>query len=207
MKMAKSLFFLIVLVLSSSFPVLAQKRKLWTEADRDYLIKNLISSRDELITETANLNEKQWNYKEAPNRWSINQVVEHIDIWELLMQHEISISLTAGPKPDFVKYIVADSNFYNFIMQEKPHVATDFTKPFTFSVPLGINTGENNMEWFLKMRNESINYLKFTHDDLRNYVFKYDTASVHQIYILTFGHTNRHIRQIKKIKQSPGFPG
>jgi hypothetical protein len=62
------------------------------------------------------------------------------------------------------------------------------------------------MAWPIKMRNESIHFLQTTDDDLRLYFLKEDSTSVHQIYILTFGHTNRHLRQIKKIKQAPDYP-
>ncbi len=197
---------LIILSIGIAMPSLSQQPKLWKENDRNYLVSNLINSRDELIKETGNLTEQQWNFKESPDRWSIKEVVEHVDIWELLMQHEINMALSSGPLPDYVKTADPDSVIYNFIMEEKPHIATDFTRPFTFSVPMGLNSGKTNMAWLVKMRNESIHYLQTTNDDLRLYFLKEDSTSVHQIYILIFGHTNRHLRQIKKIKQASGYP-
>ena len=65
----------------------------WTEADRKYLLDNLIRSKQELMDETKNLSKKQWNFKESPDRWSINQIVEHIALWEILFMHEISRAL------------------------------------------------------------------------------------------------------------------
>ena len=50
----------------------------WTEADRKYLLENLTRSKEEIITETKDLTKEQWNFKESPDRWSINQIIEHI---------------------------------------------------------------------------------------------------------------------------------
>ena len=37
----------------------------WTEADRKYLLDNLIRSRQEIIDETKSLTKEQWNLKKA----------------------------------------------------------------------------------------------------------------------------------------------
>src|SRR6186713_3015020 len=78
---------------------------IWTEADRKYLLDNLIRSKEEIIAETKNLTKEQWNFKESPDRWSINQIVEHICLWELIQMNEISVALQAGPLPDLPHYL------------------------------------------------------------------------------------------------------
>ena len=189
-----------------AFPVFAQEQKEWSEADRRFLLSNLVSTRDALSKETANLSAEQWNFKESPDRWSIKQVVEHIAIWELLFQREISQALAAGAQPVLAQNARADSMIYNFIMEETPHVSVNYTKPFTFSLPMGLTEGRHNMDWLLKMRQESIDYLRQTTDNLRLYFLKAGRPNIHQIYINVFGHTERHLRQIKKIKQHPAYP-
>jgi len=178
----------------------------WTDSDRTYLLENLNRTRDSLIMETRNLSAKQWNFKESPDRWSIKQVVEHLAIYELLFDREISQAMNTGPQTELNKTVKPDSVYLGFIMEEKPHVTGEYTKPFTFTVPMGLNEGKNNVEWFLTMRNESIDYLKTTAADLRSYYMKPGRPNVHQVYIYVFGHTDRHLRQIRKIKQHPGFP-
>ena len=196
----------VVLLSVAGFTVSAQEIRLWTEDDRHYLVNNLIRTRDLIIKETANLTKEQWNFKESPDRWSIKEVVEHIDLWELLLQREVSMALSWGPKPDFVKTASPDSVTLGFIMEEKPHISVEYTKPFTFSLPMGLNEGKNNIAWFLKMRNESIDYITTAKEDLRYYFQREGRGSVHQVYITTFGHTFRHIRQIKKIKHHLNYP-
>jgi hypothetical protein len=184
----------------------AQDANTWSETDRKYLLEDLTRSRDQLVKETQNLTEAQWNFKEAPDRWSIKEVVEHIAIWELLFQREISQAISAGPQPDFAKAAKPDSVYLGFIMETKPHVSVEYTKPFTFSLPMGLNSGQNNKAWLLKMRNESIHYLTGATEDLRMYFLKAGRPNVHQVYINTFGHADRHLRQIQKIKQHKAYP-
>jgi hypothetical protein len=160
-----------------AFQGYTQETKLWTEADRKYLLDNLTRSREELIKETKGLTMEQWNFKESPDRWSINQIVEHI-----------AINL-------------------NFIMEEKQHISTEYTKPFTYTLPMGINDLQNNVNWLLKMRNESIGYVATTGDDLRVYYLPGRPNNIHQVYITLFGHTDRHLRQLRKVKQHPAYPG
>jgi hypothetical protein len=197
------------LILASScflISLVAQAQKLWTENDRKYLLDSLTSSRNLLMKETENLSSAQWNFKESPDRWSIKEVVEHIGIWELLLAHEVSKALSAGPQPELNKSVKPDSIFYGFIMEEKPHISVEYTKPFTYTLPVGLNDGKNNIAWFLRMRNESIEWLKIASEDLRSYYLKPGRPNIHQVYITTYGHTLRHIRQIQKIKSNSEYP-
>ena len=212
--MKKAFFFILLLNFSIAYSqkpdgafTVTQEVKQWTESDRQYLLENLMRSKAELVKETAGLTKEQWNFKETPDRWSINQVVEHIAIWEMLLEHEVSRALRDSLKPDLYKTARPDSVFLNFIMEEKPHISTDYTKPYTYTVPMGLNEGKNNVTWLLKMRNESIEYLTKTKDDLRSYNLRRGSPSIHQRYITLFGHCDRHLRQIRKIKQHSNYPG
>jgi hypothetical protein len=178
----------------------------WTEQDRKYLIENLTRTRDLLVAETNKLSEKQWRFKESSDRWSINEVVEHVAIYEVLFCREISQGLAAKPKPELIQSAKPDSTYLNFILESKPHLSTDYSKPFTFSVPMGLNDGKNNLAWFLKLRNESISYITGTQADLRLHAFTPERPNVHQVYIWVFGHLDRALRQIKKVKQHTDYP-
>lgn len=180
-------------------------QRLWTETDRKFLLENLKRSRDELIKETENLTDAQWNFKESPERWSIRQVVEHIGIWELLLQREITLAYMSGPRPELVPAAVPDSITMRFLKDTAAHIATEYTKPFTYSVPMGLSSGKDNMIRFLKMRNESIDFLTAATEDLRVY-FGRPGRSIHYVYLSTYGHTDRHLRQIAKIKRHPDYP-
>ena len=134
------------------------------------------------------------------------KIIEHLAIWELLLDREVSQALVAGPQQELTKNAKADSTILIFLMEEKPHITTEYTKPFTFTVPMGLNTGKNNLSWFLKMRNESLNFLDSSSLDLRYYFLRAGRGSVHQVYITIFAHTDRHLRQIRKVKTNANYP-
>src|SRR5687768_15502008 len=87
---------LLTLLVSTLFTlsVSAQETPRWTENDRQYLLENLMRTRKAVEQETETLSPRQWNFKESPDRWSINEVVEHLAIWELLFDREISQALS-----------------------------------------------------------------------------------------------------------------
>jgi hypothetical protein len=193
-----------------AFPLVASSQDSqstpWTEDDRRYLLENLIRSRDELIKETEGLSKAQSNFKESEERWSINQVVEHLAIFELIFDREIGRALGAKPAPGVVKEVKPDSYYTDFIMEDAIHVTTEFTKPYTYSVPMGLNDIKNNLAWFIKMRDESIEYVKTTKEDLRQYYRSAGNQNVHQTFLYVFGHVDRHLKQIRKVKANPKYP-
>lgn len=184
----------------------AQETKIWTEADRKYLVENLTRSRDEVIAETKGLSKAQWSFKESPDRWSINEIIEHIAIWELLLCSRISNQLDYDPHPELAREAITDSAKLGFIMEEKPHHSLDYTKPYSYTIPMGLNDLKNNVTWLMKMRNESISYVSTTTADLRAHFLPESKSNTHGTFITLFGHTDRHLRQIKKVKQHPDYP-
>lgn len=196
-----------LLIPGKAQPTTAQSSKVpvWTEGDRKYLLDNLIRSKQEIIDETKNLTREQWNFKETPDRWNINQIVEHIALWELLFMRDVSRALAREPDPAFAHY-APDSVFLDDPKGLKQNNAREYTKPFSFAVPLGNNEGKNNVIWLTTMRNESIEYLKKENKNIR---LQYDYSSgvnVHQYYIMIFSHTDRHLRQLRKVKAHPNYP-
>jgi hypothetical protein len=177
----------------------------WTEDDRKYLLDNLIRSKKEIMEETRNLTKEQWNFKESADRWSINQIVEHICLWELIQMNEISVALRMGPMPDFPQHL-PDSIFIDPDPKRlKKNNTTDGTKPFTYGVPLGNNEGKNNLIWYTTMRDESIEYLKKTNDNLRIHYICFG-PNIHQGYMMFFRHSFRHAGQIREVKSHAKYP-
>lgn len=203
-----SLAFLIVIIVSvkgQTTTTQTATATVLTEADRKFLLDNLNRTKAEIIQETKDLTKAQWNFKESTDRWSINQVVEHIAIWELLILREISQALVTNPDPNFA-YATPDSVFLNGPKSSEKRNALEYTKPFSFAVPLGNNEGQHNVTWFLTMRNESIEYLKAETKNIRLHYDYCTGMSVYQYYLMIFGHTDRHLIQIRKVKAHRNYP-
>jgi len=55
-------------------------------AERDHAVAELESSRKVFLEATSGLSEAQWNFKPAPDRWSIAECAEHIGVTEAFIR-------------------------------------------------------------------------------------------------------------------------
>src|SRR6204780_4165868 len=53
-----------------------------SQADREKGIKYLEQTRDAIVADTKNLTPAQWNFKAAPDKWSVAMTLEHIALAE-----------------------------------------------------------------------------------------------------------------------------
>jgi hypothetical protein len=70
-------------------------------------------------------------------------------------------------------------------------------------------TGPNALKFFQLKRDLAIGFTDTTRADMRAHYAR--TASkfprnMHQNYIYQWGHVDRHLRQIRKVKQHPNYP-
>ena len=182
--------------------------RLWTEADQRYTVENLRRTRDTLAREVEHLTNAQWHFRESPNRWSIAEVVEHLGRWEIAWAREIGEGIRNVPRPDLTAAQNAattdpDKVYLDFIMEDKPHTAPDFARPS------GQITGKNNLLFFLGLREQTIAFADSTHADMRVFYERTGTKfprNMHQVYIYQWGHVDRHLRQIRQVKQHARYP-
>ena len=179
----------------------AQKR--WTETDRAYLVENMKRTRDELVRETENLTTAQWNFRESPERWTIAEITEHLALWEVIFGRETNIALRSTPEPGLNQTARPDAYYLDYIFEEKAHVSPDFSRPSGF-----IRDGDN-LTFFRRTREQTIRFLETTDADLRSHFEPTgggQMRNVHQVYIVQWGHVDRHLRQIRKVKAHPAYP-
>src|SRR5215475_2764089 len=75
MNRARALAIAILLALACGAAALGQEL---SQAEKDRATKYLESTKKGVLDATKGLSEAQWNFKAAPERWSIAQVMEHI---------------------------------------------------------------------------------------------------------------------------------
>jgi len=179
------------------------QEKLWTENDRQFTIAQFNRTRDELVKESENLTPAQWAFRESADRWSIGEIVEHLALWEIIWAREISMGSRSKPQPELNKVTRPDSYYSDFIMETNPHTAADI------AIPTGFIKGKDNLEFFLSRREQNVAFLKKTDADMRAHFELTATPNprnMHQVFIYQWGHVDRHLRQIRKVKAHPSFP-
>lgn len=181
-----------------------QVKPKWTEAEREYLVENLLRTRNEVLVETRNLTLAQWQYKQDSTKWSIGQVLEHLGLYERIFAQDADIMLSTTPDHVLDSLSLPDSAYLNWMNDPSPHTAEWNAEP------LGLMNGADNLTFFLFGRNRIIDFIMSTTYDLKaHFTFRWGSEqrrSIHGLMVVHFAHTDRHLKQIKSIKQAKQFP-
>lgn len=178
--------------------------RLWTEKDRLYLNENLARTRLEIVKETKDLNQLQWSFKEDSSKWSIGQVVEHLGLYERIFAQEADIMLSAPADPLLDSLSKPDTFYLNWMRDPSPHKAEWNAEP------LGLMKANDNLKFFLFGRDHIMDFILNTTYDLKShFTFRWGQErrrSIHSLMVVHFGHTDRHLSQILRIKRAKTYP-
>src|ERR1700693_1136229 len=107
MKRCYAVMMVVVLALAGAAAAKAQDV---SQADRDRALQYLESTKRGVVDATKGLSDAQWNFKPAPDRWSIAEVMEHLAAAEDLIrgmdQEQVMKSPAIAPRdPEELKKI------------------------------------------------------------------------------------------------------
>src|ERR1700686_4522182 len=76
-----------------------------TQAEKDKALQYLETTKKNVLEATKGLSEAQWNFKPAPDRWSVAQVMEHIAaaedfIRDNLLKEKVMVAPAGEPGRD-----------------------------------------------------------------------------------------------------------
>ena len=188
----------------------------WTEDEQDLIISELNRTTEALKYEIENLSNEQWSFREEETRWSIAEIVEHLEMQNQLHYREISV---ISKTPQYLKFRKItkgqDGHFTKY--------STDSTKGKSqwFLIPLGRYCDKAKGETaFYKARGELLKLVDKTDIDFRKQ-FTFRTSvegkdiselkigqvrDLHQLLLTGIAHTDRHLNQIRQIKKHPQYP-
>lgn len=175
-----------------------------TQAEKDRALQYLESTKKGVMEATKGLSEAQWNFKPAPDRWSVAQVVEHIAAAEdflLTLDKEKVMMAPAGETgrdvkktDDGVLAMVPDRT--NKVQAPEPLVPTN-----RFGSPDG------SIKHFVESRATTENFLKSA-TGMRDHVLDSPMGKLdaYEFVLLIAAHSERHTKQINEVKADPNFP-
>ncbi|HEV2446398.1 MAG TPA: DinB family protein [Candidatus Sulfopaludibacter sp.] len=165
---------------------------------------NLLNeSRAGLLAAVKNLTPAQWDFKPAPDRWSIHEVVEHIVMVEAYVGGLLD-RLPQAPAP------AAGFDFHQvdaMILAKMPDRSTKYQAPPAVQ-PTGRWTPAAALERFETNRARLIAALGDT-TELRRHVIAHPAFGPLDGYewiLAAAAHTARHTQQILEVKADPNFP-
>ena len=188
----------------------------WTEEDRNHILNELDRTTEALRLELRDISSEQWEFHESRERWSIGEIVEHLEMQNQLHYREISIVMNA-PQPLHFRSITEgqDDHFTKYASDPTPGKARWFLEPIGRFCSK--DAGENA---FFRARGELRKLVASTHVDLRKqFTFRAPAIShtssplslgevrdLHQLLLTGVAHTDRHLKQIRNIKKDERFP-
>ena len=172
-------------------------------------MSELHATRKLFLDAVEGLSDDQWNFKAAPDRWSIAECAEHIALSEEFIFGVVTKQVMSTPatpeKRDAVKG--KDESIVK-LLQDRSHKAT---APEPIDPVKHHLSADEAMKQFIASRAHTIEYIKTTKDDLRDHFFDHPvpaigTLDAYQWIMLISGHSRRHTLQILEVKADPNFP-
>jgi hypothetical protein len=181
-----------------------------TQEERDRAVAELEGSKKVFLDATKGLSPAQWNFKSAPDRWSVAECSEHIALAEGFIFGLVSEKIVKAPaNPEKREAAKGKDELLVKMLQDRSHKATA-PEPID-PAKHGTMTPEESVKLFLDSRAHTIEYVKTTQEDLRDHLFDHPvpaigTLDAYQWILLISGHTRRHTLQILEVKADPTFP-
>src|SRR5262245_17718192 len=185
----------------------SDKKSTLTEQERAEAVKYFEETRKGFLDSIKNLSEGQWKFKPGPDRWSIAEVAEHIAVSEEtifgLVAKQIMQSAAAPEKKESVKgkEVMLRTALTNRSVKAQ---APEILKPTNRWA-----TQADLVKAFNASRDNTINYINTTQDDLRSHFGPhpfFKDLDAYQWLFLISGHSARHTAQINEVKEDPGYP-
>jgi len=176
-----------------------------SEADRDKAMKYLESTKQGVLDATAGLSEAQWNFKPAPDRWSVAEVTEHIAAAEGFLRGMVVEQVMKAPRRPDGEDVAAIDEMVLTMIPDRSHKkqAPDGLKPTNrFGSP------QASLAAFTEGRQQTEDFLK-SHDDLRAHAADSPLGKKLDAYewvLFIAAHSERHTKQILEVKADPNFP-
>jgi hypothetical protein len=172
------------------------------DSDRAVAVANLRTTRDAFQSSVAGVSEAQARFRPSPNRWSIEELVEHVAVAEYGMYRFISDLHKVETDPHTVESAatLAHATNRNDIHLEAPERVHPKNRFGSLHAALSK---------FLENRNRTIEYVQNCQDDLTLRIIDQHPLGVvnaRDCLSILIHHPARHVEQINELKANPAFP-
>ena len=206
--MQKLLFFSLVFLGLSfiSKDAVSPAKNAPTKKERQYAIKFLKETENDVLDKVKGLSEAQLKFKPGPDRWSVEECLKHIAVTEQALWQMASNTMQQPANPDKRSEIkMTDDQLISMIESRTKKVQTmDQFKPE--NTPF--KSSEDAIASFRENREKLIMYVKSTQDDLRDHVatMPFGMVDCYQVILFIGAHSNQHAQQIAEVMADPAFP-
>jgi hypothetical protein len=178
-----------------------------SQAERDKALNELEGSQKAFLEATRGLSVAQWNFKSAPDRWSVAECAEHIGVTEgtvFKMAVEQALKGPAEPEKRSMVKLTDDE-----VLAMTADRTAKFKAPESLQPTRRWATPDEITKNVLENRAQTLAFVSTTREDLRDHfvdhpVFK--TLDTYQWLLLISAHMRRHTAQMLEVEADPNFP-
>jgi hypothetical protein len=194
-------------LLLALFSAVAARAQELSQAARDRALQYLESTKKGVLDATKGLSDAQWNFKAAPDRWSIAEVVEHLAAAEdmlLGMTQEQVMKTPAIPPRDPAELKQIDDK----VVAQVPDRSHKVQAPDPLKPNNRFGSPAEAQKHFAESRATTEEYVR-TATDLRAHAVDSPMGvklDGYEWMLLIAAHSERHTKQILEVKADPNFP-
>ena len=178
-----------------------------TKDERERGLSELQATRKLFLESVAGLSEAQWNFKPAPEVWSVAEVAEHIAVSEDTIFGLITERIMKSPAEPDKKAEVQGKD--QIILEKVVDRSVKVQAPEMLRPTHRFASQQALLDHFKESRDRTIAYVANTQDDLRSHFGDHPllkTLDGYQWLLLLSAHSHRHTLQIEEVKANPNFP-
>ena len=176
-----------------------------SQADKDRALDYLESTKKGVLEATKGLSAAQWNFKPAPDRWSVAEVMEHIAAAEDLLRGlaEQTMKSPAVSGRDVAEIKKTDDT----VLAAVPDRSHKAQAPEPLRPTNRFGSPQEAQKHFVQTRAETEAFLKNT-PELRTHLADSPLGKLdgYEWVLLIAAHSERHTKQILEVKADPNFP-
>lgn len=175
-----------------------------TPAEKDRALQYLESTKKNVLEATKGLSEAQWNFKPAPDRWSVAQVMEHIAAAEDFIRDMTKEKVMTGPAGDAGRDVKKTDEAVLAMVPDRTHKAQ---APEALVPSNRFGSPEGAIRHFVESRAATEDFLKNT-AGLRDHVMDSPLGKLdgYEFVLFIAAHSERHTKQINEVKADANFP-
>ena len=203
--MQKTLQQALVVILSTVFLAIAAQAQTLTPADRDKAMQYLESTKQGVLDATKGLSAAQWNFKAAPDKWSVAEVTEHIAAAEDFIRGMIVEKVMVAPARPAGEDVTAIDMM---VMQNIPDRSHKAQAPEPLKPSNRFGSPDGSLKHFVEARATTEDFLTKT-PNLRDHAVDSPLNKKLDGYewiLFIAAHSERHTKQILEVKADPNFP-
>ena len=178
-----------------------------TKEERERAVSELQTTRKLFLDSVAGLSDAQWNFKPAPEVWSVAEVAEHIAISEDMIFGLITERIMKAPAEPDKKAEVQGKD--QIILEKVVDRSVKAQAPEMLRPTHRWATQQALLDHFKESRERTIAYVDNTQDELRSHFMDHPllkTLDGYQWVLTLATHSHRHTLQIEEVKANPNFP-